>query len=254
MTEYDLPDGTGVDLVSRVRNAAPDTGCILHTATDRDEVVAETPDGVVVEYADKAAPKAGARLARIVRTTATFRTQTSYPLPEDESERLGSLDDYDLEDDALRADLDRVTDLAASHFDASTASINVIHEHEQDFLTCRGADWSPTAREDSICTYTIVNDDDVTVIEDVDTDPRFEGNDTLRELGIRSYMGADLRTPTGSAIGTLCVHHDEPRGFDADDEAFLRTLADVAMNIFELHHRAGERADAPAAGVGGDSA
>jgi len=235
VTEYDLPDGTGLDLVSRIRETAPDTGCVLHTAVDRETVVADAPDDVVVEYVDKRVEAAGLRLARVVRAIATFRTQTAYPLPQDESARLAAIDAYDFDADDLRADVERLTSLAARHYGVSTASINVIDETEQDFLVCHGADWTPTAREDAICTYAIVDDRPVTVIEDVADDPRFAGNETLEAMGIRSYMGADLTTPAGQTIGTFCVYDDEPRSFDDDERAYIRTLAELAMRLIELH-------------------
>ncbi|WP_135805657.1 GAF domain-containing protein [Halorussus marinus] len=235
VTEYDLPDGTGLELVSRIREIAPDTGCVLHTAVDRETVVANAPDDVVVEYVDKSAETASVRLARLVDATARFRTQTAYPLPKDESARLAALDSYDLDADDLRADVERLTSLAARHYGVSTASINIIDESQQDFLVCHGADWTPTDREDAICTYTIVDDGSVTVIENVAEDPRFADNETLESMGIRSYMGADLTTPSGETIGTFCVYHDEPRSFDDDDRAYLRTLSTVAMRLLELH-------------------
>jgi len=247
VTEYGLPDGTGFDLVSRIRELAPDTGCVLHTAADREAVVGDAPDDAVVEYVDKRAETASRRLARIVRATARFRSQTAYPLPQDEAARLAALDAYDLDADELRADVERLTSLAARHYGVSTASVNIIDESEQEFLVCHGADWTPTDREDAICTYAIVDDRPVTVIEDVDDDPRFAGNETLEAMGIRSYMGADLTTPAGRTIGTFCVYHDEPRSFD-DDRAYLRTLADLAMRLLELHDGADAASPAESGG------
>jgi GAF domain-containing protein len=76
----------------------------------------------------------------------------------------------------------------------------------------------------------------VMTVPDVTEDPRFESrSDTLVEMGIRSYMGANLVTPSGLAIGPLCVYDDEPRSFSAADEAYLQTLATTAMDLIELH-------------------
>jgi GAF domain-containing protein len=167
------------------------------------------------------------------------RSQTTYPLPQDEAARLAALDADDLDADELRADVERLTSLAARHYGVSTASINIIGETEQEFLVCHGADWTPTDREDAICTYAIVDDRPVTVIEDVDEDPRFAGNETLEAMGTRSYVGADLTTPAGRTIGTVCVYHDEPRSFD-DDRAYLRTLADLAIRLVTRGNDAAE--------------
>ncbi|WP_226022793.1 GAF domain-containing protein [Halomicrobium salinisoli] len=240
VTEYDLPDGTGSDLVAAAREAAPDVGCVLYTDADPDEVNSDDLRGNVTEYVGKDSVFGTERLARLVRTTATERVQASYPVPQDESERLAALRSYDLDDPQLLASLDRITDLAAAHFDVDRASVNVIDEHSQEFLACHGAanDWDATDREDSICTFTIVEDDDVMTVADVTEDPRFESrSERLVEKGIRSYMGANLVTSAGLVIGPLCIYDDEPRSFSPADEAYLRDLAAVASDVVELHSR-----------------
>ena len=142
-----------------------------------------------------------------------------------------------LDSDGLVSSLERITDVAAAYFDADQASVNIFGEHSQDFLACYGdaAEWEAMDREDSICTFTILEDTGVMTVEDVTTDPRFESrSETLLEMGIHAYIGANLVTPAGLAIGSLCVYDDEPRSFSAADEAYLRDLAAVAMELIEL--------------------
>ena len=143
----------------------------------------------------------------------------------------------------LQPIVERITDLAADRLDVPLASVNVITEHDQEFLACHGADWTPTAREDSVCTYAIVEDDDVTVIEDLRDDPRFEHNEAIRDLGIRFYASATLATPDGLPLGTLCVYDDAPRTLDADERAALRTLADLAEDVLDLNRRLADARD-----------
>lgn len=54
VTEYLLPDGTGMELISHVREVAPDTGCILCTDADREQIAAETD--YVAEFAHRGGP------------------------------------------------------------------------------------------------------------------------------------------------------------------------------------------------------
>lgn len=236
VTEYDLPDGTGLALAERVREVQPDAGCVLYTETDRAEIETDEAGGTVAEFVPKGFPDAAEELWRVVEFTVESAAQTAYPLPQNEAERLDALEAYELDPETLQPDVQRLTDLAAQHFDAPQASVNLIKEHSQQFLACHSTDWTPTSREDSICTYTILDEDEVTVIGDVKADPRFEDNESLDELGIRSYAGASLTTDEGLSIGTLCVYDDEPRTFSADDRTFLSTLADVAMSVIELRH------------------
>lgn len=249
VTEYDLPDGTGLELVDRVRSRAPDVTCILYSASGHGRFDTGAHRTAVAEYVDKGAAGSIGRLARLVRVAVSERAQTSYPIPQNESERLAALSSYDLDAAGLEESLSRVTDLAATHFGLPTASINVIGEHAQEFLACHGAaeSWAPTPREDSICTFALLDDEPVMTVEDVADDPRFETNGTLADLGIRAYMGADVRPGDRATIGTLCVYDDEPNAFSAADRRYLRTLAEIAADLIEAY----ARPDAPGSGDGG---
>jgi DNA-binding NarL/FixJ family response regulator len=250
VTEYALPDGTGAELIAEVRDRAPDAGCILFTAADPDSLDTSALAGSAIEYVGKESPLGDGRLARLVRTTVETRAQASYPLPQSEEERIAALRTYDLDDPGLQASLDRVTDLAVGHVGVDTASVNIISEHSQEFLACRGRSetWETMDRTDSICAFTIL-EDRVMTVEDVTDDPRFESrSETLRDLGIRSYMGANLTTPGGLVVGTLCVYDDEPRSFPEAEQQYLQTLAAVAMDLIDTY----SRLDGATAGEGPD--
>lgn len=238
ITEYSLPDGTGFELIDSARSTCPDAGCILYTDTDPESINTDELRGAITEYVGKGSVFGGERLTRLVQTTVERGSQSSYPLPQNESERLAALQSYDLDDPGLIASLDRVTNLAADHFGVERASINIINEHSQDFLACYGGatEWGTMEREDSICTFTILEDAGVMAVEDVTEDPRFESrSETLVDLGIHSYLGANLVTDAGLVIGPLCVYDDEPRSFSAADKAIMKDLAAVAMEFVDLH-------------------
>jgi GAF domain-containing protein len=238
VTEYDLPDGTGLELIETVREVSPDAGCVLYTEVDPDTIDTSELHGSVTEYVGKGSVFGTERLAELLRATIERRSQSTYPLPQNEAERVAALKTYDLDDPDLLDSLDRITDLAARHFGVERASINIISEHSQDFLACYGdtAEWETMDREDSICTFTILEDDDVMTVEDVTEDPRFQSrSEALVDLGIHSYMGANLVTSSGLVIGPLCVYDDQPRSFSAADRAYLKDLASVAMDLVELH-------------------
>lgn len=236
VTAFDLPDGTGPELIRYVRETAPDTGCILFTDADRQAITAETDDRIVMEYVDRNSPDAEERLAELVSVTARRSTQTAYPLPGDEDERLAALERLDFDSPSLGRALRRVSDLAGQHFDVDRTSVNVIAEHVQEVLASRGTDWTAFPREETICTYSIL-DEGVTVIEDVRDDPRFEERENLADENIRFYAGVPLTTDDGLPIGTLCIYDDEPRELSADGRHYLQLLAEEAMQWIELHSR-----------------
>lgn len=253
VTEYDLGDGLGIELINHARMHQPDTGGVLFSAVGYDELDTAIFQAPVTEYLDKDSPRAVTRLAELVRLTITRRTQISYPLPEGETQRLEALGSYDFDAEGLQRSLDRITELAARHLDASNAVVNLIEKHRQRFLATDdpSAAWDATSRADSVCTFTILDADRVLTVEDVTDDPRFETNDRLLGEGIRSYVGAPLVTSAGHVIGTVFAWSERPRSFDRADETYVRVLAEVTMDLIECHVRPDERGVAPTDGEGG---
>lgn len=236
VTEFELPDGTGLDLLAAVRETAPDAGFVLFTDTDLDGIGTGRLDDGIAEYVPKSAPNARARLADLVGHTVRFRTQTAYPLPEDEAERIGALETYRPVLGAVEGAFDRLTTLASDLLSVPVSSVGIIDEHEQSYVACYGLDISVFPREETVCTYTIL-DSGVTTIEDLREDPRFSDNEGLETLDLRSYASANLTTPDGQVIGTVCVFDHLPREWTAEDGEHLRLLAAEAMEVLELHRR-----------------
>jgi len=236
VTEYDLPDGTGLELVRSVREAVPDVACILFTTTPLDEVDTASFGDAVAEYLRKDTPDAHDELAALVEHSLTFLSQTSYPLPADEGARLSALDRYTTDPGALDEALDRLTRLAGALFDVDSAFVGLVDAHHERFLSCHGPQLETTPRESTVCTYAIL-DDDVTVVEQISEDPRFSSNEHLAALDLEFYAGAPLVTDDGQAIGSFCLMDAEPRSFSPAEREQLRLLADETMDQLELRRR-----------------
>lgn len=236
VAEYDLPDGTALDLFDRVRDLAPGTGCVLYTDAGLADIDTRAFGDTVAEFLPRDTPDAGERLADLVQNVVLNRTQVGYPLPEREDDRLAAVAEYDLPGLSTIETFDRLTRLVANHFNVSVAFVGLVKEDEEEFLACHGADWATLTREDSICTYSML-EEEVMVVENVQADPRFEHNETLQRLDIRSYAGANLTTPDGQVVGELCLIHDEPRGYTDEERAELQLFADEVMEQLELRRR-----------------
>ncbi|WP_435067481.1 GAF domain-containing protein [Haloplanus sp. C73] len=236
VTEYELPDGTGLELMEDARGLSPDTACVLFTATALDDMDTDAFGGVVAEYVSKDDPDARAEVVARVEQSVAFQTQTAYPLPENESARVAALERYAADPAELGESIDRLAEVATALFGVDSAAVGLIDAHEQRFLACHGVSFDPIDREDTVCTYAIL-EDDVTVYEDTRDDPRFSENEGLAAANIRFYASATLTTPAGHRIGTFCVYDDEPRDFSEADRHHLQLLADEAMEQLELRRR-----------------
>ncbi len=252
VTEHDLGDGTGTDLIQHVRDTVPDVACVLYTHRTPEEIDTVALGDAVAEYLRKG-PDSADRLAELVEFSVTSRAQTAYPLPDDEEARLAALERFATDPGALETSFDRLTAVAVALFGVDSAAVGLVDAHQERFVGCSGIDLDTLDREDTVCTYAIL-DEDVTVIEDLTEDPRFADNEAIEAVGIRFYAGAPVSTPDGSKVGTFCLYDDEPRSLSARERDLLALLAEETADRLVLHARLQGATDGPdpSLGVTGD--
>ncbi|ELZ84661.1 response regulator receiver modulated GAF sensor protein [Haloferax elongans ATCC BAA-1513] len=233
VTEYELADGSGLDVVRAIRETAPQTPCILFTDVSPNEVETDSFEEVIIEYVNRGLPDAHDRLAFIADDVINHSAQVGFLKPDDEQERLDALSRYDVDELPVQESFDRLTDLIASHFDAAISFIGLLEEDEENFLACHGGDWDSLTRENTICTHSMLQED-VMVVEDIREDKRFSENQQLSNLGIVSYAGANMTTPDGHVIGQVCLIDHEVRSYSDAQQRELEQFAETAMEILQL--------------------
>ena len=241
VTEYALPDGTGLDVAAAIREHRPDAVCVLYTATPHDEVDTTAAEDLVVEFVPRDGDRGESELATLVESLVRMRTHTAYPLPADETGRVAAVEAYRPAAEEASEALHRLTEMAAAHFGTSLTFVTFMFEHEQLMIEQVGDGPTLLPREDTVCTYALL-EDGVVVIEDLATDPLFGANEALAEEGLRFYAGTKLVSPDDHVIGTFCVMDDEPRSFSESERSVLAAFGEEAMDQLELRRRlAGRR-------------
>ena len=161
----------------------------------------------------------------------------SYPIPENETERLDALRELNILDTLPEEHFDRVTSLAATVCETPTALITLIDEDRQWFKSCFGFDARETDLGSSFCIY-VVDQGEMMVVENATEDPRFKDNPLVTgPPHIRFYAGAPLTTSDGVDIGTLCVIDYEPRSFGDAERALLSELAAVVSDLLNARRQ-----------------
>ncbi|GAB7051068.1 sensor histidine kinase [Catenuloplanes indicus] len=163
---------------------------------------------------------------------------------DEEQERLATLHEYGLLDAPADDELAAVVRVAALVAGVPTATLNLIDENRQCQLTTCGFEGGDSAREDSMCAIRLLERRTV-VVPDASRDPVYRDNPwvTGRLAGVRFYASVPLVTPTGHALGTLCVFDDVPGGLDDRQIARLEDLARVILALFERRREARARAE-----------
>lgn len=149
--------------------------------------------------------------------------------------RTRTIDEYDIVGGEPAPSLESLARLAATLCAVPTAVVTIIDDRWQHQVAAVGFEAAVCAREDSMCAI-VLPDAQLVVVGDARTDDRFAANPFVTgELGyVRFYASSPLVTPTGVAIGTLCVF-DEAVGELTDEQRdALDLLARQAVEVLEL--------------------
>jgi diguanylate cyclase (GGDEF)-like protein len=152
-----------------------------------------------------------------------------------ETERLEALRAYGVLDTEPEVAFDRLAQLAAEVMGTPVALISLVDADRQWFKARVGLDICQTSRDSAFCAHAI-NETDPLVVEDARLDPRFATNPLV--LGppmIRFYAGAQIRSASGHAIGTICAIDVRPRVMTPDKIRHLQGLAAAVVTTLELH-------------------
>ena len=157
--------------------------------------------------------------------------------PIDEDQRIAALRELDLLDTEFEPAYDAIVQLASIICETPIVSINLIDTNRQwSKASVGGVDLS-APRDASFCAHAILHDE-ILIIEDTHKDERFHDNPLVHGLPhIRFYAGQPLRTPSGHAVGALCVVDREPRQLSENQLSALRALGRQTAMLFELRLR-----------------
>ncbi len=162
-------------------------------------------------------------------------------LPQNESERLRSLHDYDILDTLPEDSYDDITHLASEICGAPISAVTLVDRDRQWFKSTVGLAVQETSRDVAFCAHAIL-EADLLIVPDARADERFSDNPLVTgEPGIRFYAGAPLVTPKGALLGTLCVIDRVQRTLSDAQAQALRALSRQVMAQLELRRHIAEQ-------------
>ncbi len=161
----------------------------------------------------------------------------------DAPDTRGALALYAILDTPAEVEFDDIVKLASEACGMPVSLISLLDGDRQWFKAETGLGRSETPITASICSYA-VQQSDVFVIADTTKDARTAGNPLVTgDPHVRFYAGVSLRTPEGTALGTLCVLDTKPNVLSEKQAFTLRTLARHVMTQLALRRALKERRD-----------
>ncbi|SDL38682.1 GAF domain-containing protein [Pedobacter antarcticus] len=156
--------------------------------------------------------------------------EETFPVPQDEMQRLLSLSEHDLDYSELSDEFKDLAMLAAKIAGTDISLINLIDSYTTWTISGQGLDIEQVPREDSLCQYTIMGQPQFEV-SDLLLDKRFKDMDfTKAPLALRYYFGVPLTDTEGHQLGALCVVDKQPKHLSPEKIEMLKIIADQVMN------------------------
>ena len=155
-----------------------------------------------------------------------------------EQDRVTAVKSYHIFDTAEEKDFDVLTALASSICRIPIALITFIDEKRQWFKSHHGTDYTENLRELSFCTHAIASKEDIMIVTDPSSDPRFVNNPLVTgPTQISFYAGVPLINEDGYALGTLCVLDQRTHTLTDDQIEALKTLGQQVVDKLELRRK-----------------
>ncbi|MEH2267051.1 MAG: PAS domain S-box protein [Nostoc sp.] len=157
--------------------------------------------------------------------------------PENESQRLEVLNQYQILDTPPEEVFDELVELAANLCETPIALISLVDAEREWFKSKTGVTISEVSRSISFGSYTILQSQ-ILIIPDTLQDERFATNPLVTSNPyFRFYGGVPLITSSGFALGSLCVIDFAPRNLSVKEQVTLQQLARQVIRYLELERQ-----------------
>ncbi|MCG1036624.1 GAF domain-containing sensor histidine kinase [Polaribacter sargassicola] len=159
-------------------------------------------------------------------------------IPENENIRLEVLKNYSILDSLPEKEYDAITKIASSICNTSIALVSIVDKDRQWFKSTFGIEATETPREISFCAHSILNPDELFVVNDATKDERFFDNPlTVNAPNVIFYAGAPLNSSEGYPLGTLCVIDNKPHELNENQREALLLLSKQVVALLELRKK-----------------
>ncbi len=148
-------------------------------------------------------------------------------------------DSYNILVTGEEKDFNDLTVLASAICQTPIALINLIDEKNNDLHTQTGTTITKRDFENSFAVHSLLNNQDITVVEDLTQDERFDNKPfVLGKEEITFYAGVPLINDEGYVLGSLCVIDSQSKTLTLKQIDALKIIARQIVDKLELRKKA----------------
>ena len=151
------------------------------------------------------------------------------PIPTNELDRAMGLSDFNIDYTNTENNFKDLARLAASVAGTEISLVNLIDSYTQWTISSHGLDIDQMPREESVCQYTIVEDDHFEV-DDLSQDIRFKDKFYVsQDPKLKYYYGIPLKS-NGHNLGALCLMDRNIKTLAPEKTELLKIIAEEIVN------------------------
>jgi signal transduction histidine kinase len=151
------------------------------------------------------------------------------PIPANELDRAMGLSDFNIDYTNTENNFKDLARLAASVAGTEISLVNLIDSYTQWTISGHGLDIDQMPREESVCQYTIVEDDHFEV-DDLSQDIRFKDKFYVsQDPKLKYYYGIPLKS-NGHNLGALCLMDRNIKTLAPEKTELLKIIAEEIVN------------------------
>lgn len=133
---------------------------------------------------------------------------------------------------------DEIAQRLAVALGAPIVLVNLLDENRDWFKARVGSPLAESAAQTSMCNIFFETQDDVVLVSDTLSDPRFCDHPlVVGDPKIRFYVAARL-VSNGHTVGTLCAYDTEPKKLTPEQTSILTTLATEVAHLLAARQEA----------------
>ncbi len=152
------------------------------------------------------------------------------PIPKNEDERVWALAEYDIDYSDVSSLLKDLVELTAKIAGTQVSLVNLIDTYTQWSVANFGLPIEQMKREDSVCQYTILNNEGFEV-KSLSSDDRFKDKFyVVDNPNLEYYFGIPLSTEEGYNLGALCVLDTKTKELSPEKVELLKIVAKEVVN------------------------
>lgn len=245
VSDYEMPDKNGIELLKRVRENYPQLPFILFTGKGSEEIASEAISAGVSDYLQKdSGTEQYALLAnQISNLVAQYQAEAKLETRIRQQEIVADLGQEALEGTALETLFDHAVTMVAEALGNEYAKVLEYRPESNDLLLRAGVGWRDglvgegTVGDgpDSQAGHTLRSEEPI-IVDDLRTEDRFSGPPLLVEHDVVSGVSVIIGTAE-NPWGVFGTHTTARKEFTEDDITFVQSVANVLASAIERTNR-----------------